>query len=119
MTFSDSICSSVAEFHRMLVGCPNFGHSRVQRIGHLGRNEALPVFGNARIQMGVHQRHHFNIGQDQTSSIAIHSGQLDSGAMDGSPVFSDALLRCLPISAVLANYRIEYFLSETHFRVAI
>ena len=82
---------------------------------HLGGYEIVPLPGNARIQMGIYQRHSNHIGQDQTSCIAVHTRVVDTRSLAWSIFFLHALPRRLPVGVFLANHRVEHVFSQTHF----
>lgn len=60
------------------VGRNRPGHFTLQRTGHLGGDETVPIPRNAGVQVGVHQGHSFHFGQNQASRLAVHAGELDS-----------------------------------------
>lgn len=94
------------------------GHPSVQRCGHLGWHEVVPVPGNARVQMGIDQRHSLNQGQDQACSAPVHPRKLDPRPLARSTLILHAFPRSLPASHILANNRAEHFLPETYLRAA-
>ena len=90
----------------------------MQWIWNLGWNEAVPVLGNATVQVGIYKRYSFNFGKDQTGCAAIHSGELDLRPLARSTLFVHEIFRRLPAGDFLANNRAQYFLLEAHFRSA-
>lgn len=107
-----------AEFHRMLVGCIDFGCADMQWAWHLVWFENLQNARNARIQMGQHSWYFHNNWPNKACRPAIHARRLDDSAMAESKFNVYAIFIGVTVGDILAGHRTEYILFEAYFRNA-